>query len=125
MTSQLRIFKPTALVVIFILIELAAQGIFFSSRSYTVPMSPDAVSVSQSTFGLGGAFTIIEENGVKNFHVNWGALIFNIVLIYIVACFLARALAEATQLRRPATVYGGVALGMVGVAFLIAIAISK
>jgi len=120
-------FKPTALIVVLVVLELAAQFIFFSSRSTSMDVSGSGVSqyTMQSSLGIGGPISVTKEGMIKSVHINWTSALVNAALTYIVACLLARALTGATHFHRPATVYATAALTMVGISFLISIAISN
>ncbi len=125
MNDGFRMFKPTALALIFIVLELLVQGVFCSSTSMSISLGADNLSQRTHSFGLGSPIEALTVAEGTSLNIRWVVLALNLALTYVLAAVGATYLTKATGLRHPATAYGLVAVAMIAIAFLASIGISK
>lgn len=121
----LRTFKPTPLSIIFILLVLLSQGVFFSSHTTTIAFNGVGPEQSASTFGLGSPVTVSTVGGTASYSIKWFVLSLNLATTYVMGALVAAGLTKATQLRHPAAAYSLVLAAALALVFVSSIMISK
>jgi hypothetical protein len=83
-------------------------------------------SQSTSQYGIGSPVEISYRDGVRqDVHVDWAVLIINLIACYLLAAVAVALLKRITGLQKPFPVYGGAAIGILCLAFLVSIVFSK
>lgn len=121
----IRILKPTVLGVIFILLILLLQSVFFSTSGWITSFDPNTPRKEYLELGMGTPLSIVWENGKSSHVILWGILLLNLTLTYLAGILLAKILVKTTALRRPTLNVGKVILAMILLTFLLAIYCSK
>ncbi len=125
MKAILRTLKPTPLSIIFILLALLSQGVFFSSHTATSSFNSTVPEQSAGTFGLGSPITVIAGDGTTSYSIKWVVLALNLATTYVIGGLVAAGLTNATQLRRPAVAYSLVLAAALALVFVVSIMISR
>lgn len=125
MKACVRNLKPTVLGVIFIVLILVVQGVFFSGFGWILFSSTKTPPKEYLELGMGTPLRITWENGRNSYVIRWAILLTNLTLTYIAGTVCARLFVKAIRLRRPTITAGKVILAMILLTFLMAISISK
>jgi len=125
MNAVARFLRPTALGLLLLVLGLLVQAGVFSMTSMTCSYEHGGMVESTWTLGPGGMVSIVTGAGGTRVAVRWGLLALDLLLTYVLAAYLARALARVTGLRRPGPAYGLVVAASVALAFLVSIAMSR
>lgn len=125
MKTLLRTLRPTVIGVIFIVLLLVVQGMFFSRSGWTISSDPHPHFSKFLEWGMGAPLRIDWGNGKSSYVIRWSILLLNLTLTYLAGILLAKILVKLTGLRRPTLTVGKVILAMVLLTFLLAIYCSK
>jgi hypothetical protein len=119
-TTILRAIKPSPLTWLFLALLILVQFSFCARTLFNEP------SQSTSQYGIGSPVEISYRDGSRqDVHIDWAVLIINFTLCYLLSAIAVALIERITGLHRPFFVYGGVALGIICLAFFISVAFSK
>ena len=119
-TRILRVFRPSRLTWLFLILVVLAQLMFCTHAHFNVPR--------QSTwqYGLGHPIEVSYSDGVRqDISIHWIVLIANLTLSYLVSATIAALLRRAIKLENALPLYGGAVLAVASLAFVVSIAFSK
>lgn len=123
--SILSAFRPSALGILLFALGLLILTAWISVTSATYSFESNVPESSDWSLGPGAPVRIKADPGGVSVDIRWGILAFDVLATYLAATVVARVLARATGLRRPARAYGIVVAGALALAFLASIGLSK